>query len=101
MKNITIITEQISEKALAAALPADGIASVTISSDGSARRDLTAADHHVFGNPNRFNPAYRVELFVEDDAVDTVFDGISFAYGAGLFSNAQAWVNVPVLTLSA
>lgn len=101
MKNITIITEQISEQALAAALPTEGIASVTVSSQGSARRGLIAADHRVFFNPNRFSPIYRVDLVVEDDAVDTVFDGISFAYGAGLFSNAEAWVNTPELALSA
>lgn len=101
MKNITIITEQISERALAAALPSEGVASVTIGSRGSAQRDRVAADHRIFCNPNRFSPIYRVDLVVEDDAVDTVFDGISFAYGAGLFSNAEAWVDAPELALSA
>lgn len=101
MKNITIITEQISEKALAAALPTEGIASVTVSFQGAARRDLAGADYRAFCNPNRFSPIHRVDLVVEDDAVEPVFDGISFAYGAGLFSNAEAWVNAPELALSA
>ncbi len=86
---------------MAAALPADGVASVTISPRGRARRDSATADRRVFCNPTRFNPVYRVDLVVEDDAVETVFDGISFAYGAGLFSDAEAWVNAPELALSA
>lgn len=100
MKTITIIAEQISEKTLAAALPAQGVRSVTVSRRGADRHGAVE-DYRSFRNPNRFAPSYRVDLAVDDDAVDTVFDGISFAYGAGLFSAAEAWVNSPELALSA
>ncbi len=100
MKNITIITEQVSETALAAALPAEGVVSVSVGRQVSAGR-AAVQDDRSFRNPARFNSVYRVDLVVEDDAVETVFDGISFAYGAGLFSDAEAWVSGPALPLSA
>ena len=40
-------------------------------------------------------------MVVEDDAVDTVFDSISFAYGVGLLSDAEMWVNNSALALVA
>ena len=98
MKTITIIAEEISEQALAAALPLRGVTSVTVSRRGAHR---PIEGYRSFRNPNRFSPSYRVEVIVDDDAVDTVFEGISFAYGAGLFSAAEAWVNAPELALSA
>ena len=94
MKSIAILAEQVSDRALAAALPPKGIASVTIST--SPHRETTGmSDYHGFRSPTKFNPAFRIELVVEDEAVETVFDGISFAYGAGLFSDAEAWVSAP------
>ena len=98
MKNIAILAEQVSDRALAAALPSTGVASVTISRERSPRLDAgTPENYHCFRNPARFNPAFRIDLVVEDAAVDTVFDGISFAYGAGIFSDAEAWVSGPAL----
>jgi hypothetical protein len=38
---------------------------------------------------------------VDEAAVETVFDAVSFAYGAGLFSDAEMWVNEPLVALSA
>lgn len=100
MKNITIITEQVSDAALAAALPARGVASVAVGS--AVRPALAPAEtYRGFRNPNRFTPNYRIDLVVDDDAVESVFDGISFAYGAGLFSAAEVWVNAPALALTA
>lgn len=104
MKTITIVTDQVSDAALTAALPAEGVASVTISPQNSKPREVGPAGvHRAFGAfpGSRFNPVYRVDLVVDDDAVDAVFDGISFAYGAGLFSDAEAWVSGPALALSA
>jgi nitrogen regulatory protein PII len=96
MKNIAILAEQLSDRALAAALPSTGIASITISPDGSPRREAGARQNfHGFRNPARFSPSFRIDLIVEDEAVETVFDGISFAYGAGLFSDAEAWITGP------
>lgn len=94
MKNITIIAEQISDTALAAAIPADGIGSVTVSRSGGVRGDAVSSDtYRSFRNPNRFRGEYRVDLVVDDAAVDAVFDGIAIAYEAGFFSDAEVWVN--------
>ena len=61
MKNITIIAEQISDTALAAAIPARGIASVTVSR-AAVRRDAVAnGTYRSFRNPNRFNANYRID----------------------------------------
>jgi nitrogen regulatory protein PII len=40
-------------------------------------------------------------MVVEDNAVETVFDAISFAYGVGLLGDAEMWVNAPALALVA
>ena len=94
MKIITIIAEQVTDESLTAALPATGISSLSVStnrpSDGRGR---AAAGYRGFRNATRFAPNYRVDVVVDDDAVDTVLDGISFAYGAGLFSDAEVWVD--------
>lgn len=100
MRTITIIAEQISDNALAAALPARGVASVTVGRQGVDRRG-EGEGYRAFRNPIRFAPRHRVDLIVEDDAVEAVFDGISVAYAAGLFSDAEAWVDAPGLALSA
>lgn len=102
MKTITIITEGVSDRALTAALPAEGIASVTVHTDAASRGGMAEAGTlRSFRNPRRFSPRYRVELVVDDTAVESVFDGISFAYGAGLFSDAEVWVSARALALSA
>lgn len=102
MKTITVIAEQVSDAALAAALPREGISSITVSPSRGADRDAVAIeDYRGFRNPKRFSPAYRIDLVVEDSAVDAVFEGIAIAYGAGYFSDAEAWVNRPALALSA
>lgn len=94
MKTITIIAEQVTDTYLTAALPATGIASLTVRASRPVDAgDRTAASYRGFRNATRFAPNYRVELVVDDDAVDTVFDGISVAYGAGLFSDAEMWVS--------
>ena len=100
MKTITIVAEQVSDQSLAAVLPPKGVVSVAVSPSGSVRRDPTA-EYQAFRNPNRFAPRYRVDVIVDDEAVETLFDGISFAYGAGLFSDAEAWVAGPALALTA
>lgn len=105
MKTITIITEQISDRALAGAIPTAGVASVNITTAGSGIRDafhtIDVASHRRLRNPSRFAPAYRIDLVVEDDTVATVFDGVTTAYEAGFFSDAEIWVNAPELALSA
>lgn len=102
MKTITIIAEQVSDATLTAALPRVGICSVTVGpARASDRHAIAIEDFRGFRNPRRFNPAYRIDVVVEDSAVDSVFEGIAFAYGAGCFSDAEAWVNRPALALSA
>lgn len=98
MKTITIITEQITDRALAAVLPTEGVASVSVTR-GPGARPATAV--RAYRNPNRFSPEFRIELVVEDAAVEPVLDGIDFAYGAGLFSDAEAWVQAAALTPAA
>lgn len=93
MKNITIITEQASDESLARILPRSGVASVTVTRNrrGHARTlEATTADTFLsFRNPLRFNGVYRVELTVEDSAVEPILDAISFAHGAGVFGDAE------------
>lgn len=95
MKSISILAEQVSDRALAAVLPPTGIASVTLGDAG--RRNSDAVDDvRGFRNPARFSPRVRIDLVVDDHVVETVFDALSFAYGAGVFSDAEAWVNPAV-----
>ena len=102
MKTITIITEQVSDQSLTAALPAQGVQGYTVTRGRYTPRQSGAAEGvRAFQNRNRFSPTYRVDVIVDDDAVESVFDGISFAYGAGLFSDAEAWVSGPALALTA
>lgn len=99
MKTITIITDQITDRALAAALPAAGIASVAIRRGGAARPEAAAI--RSYRNPARFAPRFRIDVVVEDAAVETVFDAIDLAYGAGVFSDAEAWVEARALAPAA
>lgn len=100
MKTITIITEQVSERALAAAFQTNGVASISVSTAQSGT-PVGGARHRCFRNPRRFSANYRIDVVVDDAAVETVFDGVSFAYGAGIFSDAEMWVNAPARALSA
>ncbi len=99
MKTVTIITEQMTDRMLVAATPNRGVVSVDVSQVDSGRRD--DADIRAFRNPNRFDPRYRIDMVVEDDAVETVFDCMAVAYEAGFFSDAEAWVESSALALSA
>ena len=102
MKNVTIIAERLTDRMLAAAIPTAGVVSVSVSSRGLAVRDsVPAGNATAFHNPARFDPHYRIDMIVEDDAVDAVFDCISVAHGAGFFSDAEVWIDSPALALSA
>ena len=101
MKTITIITEQVTDRVLTAAMPPKGVASVRISANRNGVDDVDAATYRSFRNPDRFKASYRIEMVVEDDAVETVFDAVSFAYGVGLLSDAEMWINPPALALVA
>lgn len=102
MKTITILAEHLSDRALKATLPAGGLVSVAVSDTLSLSPPRgTAPESHRFHNPARFSPNVRVDLVVEDNAVETVFDALAFAYGAGLIGDAEAWVNEPANTLAA
>lgn len=98
MKTVTILAEHLSDRALNAALPANGLVSVTVSDtpSGAAPRESRS-----FRNPARFSPSVRIDLVVEDAAVEAVFDCLAFAYGAGVFSDAEAWVGEPANALAA
>jgi hypothetical protein len=107
MKTITIVAERVTDQALAAAIPARGVAWIKVRANrsdvvsGGTGGDATMPGYQSFRNPSRFNPAVRVDLLVDDDAVETVFDGVSFAYAAGIFSDAEMWVEAPALALTA
>jgi nitrogen regulatory protein PII len=107
MKTITIVAERVTDQALAAAVPARGVASVKVRANradvvrGGKGDAATITGYQSFRNPSRFNPAVRIDLLVDDDAVETVFDGVSFAYAAGIFSDAEMWVEAPALALTA
>jgi nitrogen regulatory protein PII len=102
MKTITIIAERMTDQALTAVVPPSGLASLHVSPSLTDVRDKAAIQgYQSFRNPSRFNPAVRIDLLVEDNAVDTVFDAVSFAYAAGIFSDAEMWVEAPALALSA
>ncbi len=101
MKTIIIDTEEITDRALTAAVPPVGVDSVTVTRS-TGRRDAAEGDtYRAFRNPARFTPRYRIELVVDDSAVATVFDSVSFAYDAGFFSDAEMWVDAPALALTA
>ena len=82
MELITIVVEQASAEGLSAALPRSGVLSVTIS---EVDRDATT--------PKRPERQFRVELLVEEHAVDYVMAGLSFALSAGLIGECKgAWI---------
>lgn len=93
MKLITIVAEKISAEALSAALPTEGVTSVTVSETQSFSRKATAVESYRGRKiAQHFTTVYRVEVAVEDDALDAVISGIAFARGAGLLGDAKAWV---------
>lgn len=99
MKTVTIIAEQMTDRMLVAATPNRGVVSVVVSEVHAVRRD--AAEVWTFRNPSRFDPQYRIDMVVEDDAVESVFDCVSIAYEAGFIGDAEAWVATSELALSA
>lgn len=100
MKTITIITEQLSDTTLAAVLPPTGIASVTVTEDRFTGRERATA-FRGFRNTNRFSPNYRIDVVLDDAAVDVLFDSITIAYEAGFFVDAEVWVNSTTLAPAA
>ena len=101
MKTITIITETVSDRVLNAAVPPKGVVSVDIAANRTAVEDANEATHRSFRSAARFQANYRIEMRVEDDAVESVFDAVSFAYGIGILGDAEMWVNTPALSLVA
>lgn len=102
MRTITIIAERVTDQALSAIVPGSGVASVDVRANRADVRDAAAIEGYAsFRNPSRFNPAVRIDLVVDADTVDTVFEAVSFAYAAGVFSDAEMWVEAPALALIA
>ena len=102
MKTITIITERVTDQSLSAVVPPSGVTSVSVRPNRADVRDTAPIEgYQSFRNPARFNPNVRIELLADDNAVDRVFDSVSFAYAAGLLSDAEMWVEEPALALSA
>ena len=82
MKLVTTMVEQASVEGLVAALPKSGVASVTI---GEVESGAMIAKHA--------RRRFRVELLVEDHAVDYVMAGLSFAVSEGLMGACKcAWI---------
>jgi nitrogen regulatory protein PII len=82
MRLIAILVEQASVEGLAAALPRSGVTSVTI---GEVERGTKVPEHG--------SRQFRVELLVEDHAVDYVMAGLSFAVSVGLMGECKrAWI---------
>lgn len=83
MKLIEIIVEQASAESLSAALPRSSVSSTTIC---EVERRATIAAHT--------RRHFRVELLVEDHAVDYVMAGLSFAVSVGLMGECRgAWIS--------
>lgn len=102
MKTIAIVAEVLSDRSLSAILPPTGVASVTVTRDVSVSRETGPTSRfRGYRNPARFAPRVQVELVVADDAVQTVFDSLDFAYGAGMFGDSEAWISEPAPALAA
>lgn len=102
MKTVIILAERLNQTSLSAVVPARGVRSVRVARNLSdSRNGLVTQSYRSYRNPLRFNPTVRIELLVEDAAVATVFEAVSFAYGAGFFSDAEMWVGSSALALSA
>lgn len=102
MKTVIILAERVTASSLSAVVPARGVRSVRFEHNLSdSWSEFATQGYRSYRSPLRFNPAVRIELLVEDEAVETVFDAVSFAYGAGFFSDAEMWIESPELALSA
>jgi nitrogen regulatory protein PII len=94
MKIITVIAQHVSPQALSAALPSEGIASVTVDQTQSFSHTATAFESYRGRKVARhITTAYRIEIVAEDSAVDRVIEGVAFARGAGLLGDARAWIS--------
>ena len=94
MKTITIIAAQISAEALTTALPADGVVSVTVTEAQTfSRTGITVESYRGRKIAQHFSAGYRIEVVVEDSAVDRVIEGVAFARSAGLLGDARAYVS--------
>lgn len=91
MKTITIVTESITDRELTAAVPSTGVTWVDITRIGPVAVPTTAESRVSFRSA-RFHPEFRIDMVVDDDAVDAVIDSVSFAYGAGFFGDAEVWI---------
>lgn len=102
MKIITLIAEQISPEALSAALPGEGIASVTVNETQSFSRSAIAVESYRGRKiAKHITTVYRVEIVAQDSAVAEVVEGIAFARGAGLLGDARAWISAEATDLFA
>ena len=100
MKIITVIAEQVSPEALNAALPVDGIHTVTINETQSFTRTPASVESYRGRKIAKYVPtSYRVEVVADDDAVQRIVDGIAFARGLGLLGNARAWISAEATDL--
>jgi nitrogen regulatory protein PII len=83
MRLIVILVEQASVEGLSAALPRSGVTSVTIEEVNRGTKVV----------PEHGSRHLRVELLVEDHAVDYVMAGLSFAVSVGLMGECKrAWI---------
>lgn len=94
MKLITIMVERASVEGLSAALPTAGVSSVTVSEVERFGRDAVAIEVYRGAKIARHTVRqFRVEILVDDDTVDQVAAGISFAVSAGLLGECKgAWI---------
>lgn len=94
MKLITVMVEQASVEGLSAALPKAGVASVTVGEVERFERDAVSVEtYRGVKFAKRTRPLVRVELLVEEHAVDYVMAGLSFAVSAGLMGPCKsAWI---------
>lgn len=100
---ITFIAGNLSDcSRLSMALPSQGVLSVTaVEPVFCERRAAESGAHRRFRSARRFAPNYRMEVVVDDDAVEQVLYGIDVVYGAGLISEIEVWVHSPAPALSA
>jgi nitrogen regulatory protein P-II 1 len=94
MKLITIMVEQASVEGLSAALPKVGVSSVKIGEVARFERDAVAVEAYRGAKVAKHTrQQFRVELLVEDHAVDYVMAGLSFAVSAGMIGQCKgAWI---------
>ena len=89
-----------SPEALNAALPVDGIHTVTINETQSFTRTPASVESYRGRKIAKYvTTSYRVEVVADDDAVQRIVDGIAFARGLGLLGNARAWISAEATDL--